>query len=868
MRKLYFLVVLCFGLTSFNSFSQINAENDIFGVVYGASDVIAGNILLNDSLNGGSIPPSQVTITILSSTNPGVYISGINVIVAGGTPRGTYTIAYQICTTDNTLCDSAIVTINTELIANPDYFDGFCPNVYVGNILGMGSNLNNIDTLNGVPAHLEPYVTQPGNVTHPADVVLTVIQGYPGVIDISSNGDVYLGPSSIIVSGNLTVTYQLCEIANPTNCDVGYLTVNIYPQFVQAQDDDFTSNPIDNLVGGFAGNVLWNDYSSCLGNLNNPSSTVTPIVLPNGLNLSNEGSVYVAIGTTPGIHLLYYNVCENLYGGCGTAYAFVAVTGISALVANYDDFSVPNYPNSSTASVLNNDTLNGSSFSPSLVSLTALNNPVGFTLDGNGTISIAPNVPEGTYTVPYQICLLSDPSVCYVNYAYVVVLKNRILGKVKFDADANGCDVNDSYLNNISVKNVNGSVTYSSSTYFNPSQYYLIGDSGINTVSVTGLPSYFTVTPATQVFNFTTPGTTVAPDFCITANASVDDLEIILIPLFNVVPGLPAVYDIWFKNNGSTTLSGQISFQFDNSKMSFLTSSPSPNSTTTNTLVYNYSNIAPFESRTINNVKFQVAIPPTVNLGDYASFSGSITPVVSDATPLNNSYAMNQLVVNSQDPNDIAVHEGQTITLDQAQQDCLHYTIRFQNIGTSDAINIKVVNDLEAKLDWSTFQLISTSHTCRVKNENGHNEFLFEGINLPGTNNEPLSHGYITYKVKPVSTVTVGDEFSNFANIYFDFNAPILTNTATTLIVPILNNSSFAFSNLNYFPNPVKNSLTISNDTLIDSIEVSSILGQQILSQKVNSLQTEINLSTLSNGIYFVKVVCNGAEKTLKVIKE
>ncbi len=92
--------------------------------------------------------------------------------------------------------------------------------------------------------------------------------------------------------------------------------------------------------------------------------------------------------------------------------------------------------------------------------------------------------------------------------------------------------------------------------------------------------------------------------------------------------------------------------------------------------------------------------------------------------------------------------------------------------------------------------------------------------------------------------------------------------TAVVTLLSTFSLDDFSFNNLNYFPNPVKNSLTISNDTLMESVEVSSILGQQIFSQKVNNLETEINLSTLSNGIYFVKVVCNGAEKTLKIIKE
>ncbi|WP_395065053.1 T9SS type A sorting domain-containing protein [Flavobacterium sp.] len=869
MKKHYLPLLFLFSiLTSFNTFAQINAVDDNFEVVYGATNVVAGNFLLNDTLNGNQALASNVSITTVSSSNPGVTISGTNINVAAGTPQGSYVLVYQICIIGNpTSCDTGVVTINTELITYPDSFTTSNCQYYVGNILGTNGNPLFIDTLNGVPAILQTYYTNPGNIIHPANVVVTLINTYPG-INLNPNGDIFILPG-VLAPGNYPLTYQLCEIANPNNCDVSFATIGIVPGFLYAAPDDFSFSPIDNTVGGATMSVLNNDFSECNGMLNQFNSFVYPQSIPNGLTLQSDGVITVPVGTPPGTYIIQYGVCETTpFGTCSSATAIVVVTGISSLVANYDYLDV-NYPNATTTlSVLTNDTLNGSPLNSNDIIITPLNIPAGFSINANGTIAIG-NVSEGTYPVPYQICRATNLSDCTVNYAYVVVFKNRILGKVKFDANANGCDASDPFLNNISIKNNNNSNAYTSYTNYNgASDYYLIGDVGTNTVSVTNLPSYFTVTPATQVFNFTLPGTTIAPDFCITANTNVDDLEIVLIPRFNVVPGLPAYYDILYKNNGSTTLSGQVTFQFDNTKMTFSSSTPSPNNIGLNTITYNFASLAPFEKRKIYNVKLLVATPPTVDSGNVVSFSGNITPLVADATPIDNSSAVNQTVVNAQDPNDIIVHEGATITLAQAQQGYLHYTIRFQNVGTSDAINIKVLNDLDPKLDWSTFQLITSSHNCRVKNKNGHNEFLFEGIYLPGTTNEPLSHGYVTYKVKPIASIAVGNVIPNAASIYFDYNAPITTNTASTTVVSNLSIENFAFSNFNYYPNPVKNSLTISNSSVIDAIELTSILGQNILSKKINDLQTELNISSLSKGIYFVKVSSQGQEKIVKIIKE
>ncbi|MBK7970889.1 MAG: hypothetical protein IPK08_19305 [Bacteroidetes bacterium] len=45
---------------------------------------------------------------------------------------------------------------------------------------------------------------------------------------------------------------------------------------------------------------------------------------------------------------------------------------------------------------------------------------------------------------------------------------------------------------------------------------------------------------------------------------------------------------------------------------------------------------------------------------------------------------------------------------------------------------------------------------------------ICSNINLPDSNaNEPASHGFISYRIKPLSTLTAGTEFTNLAAIYF-----------------------------------------------------------------------------------------------------
>ena len=138
------------------SFAQVVANDETFDVIYGTSQITAGNFLLNDTRNGSQATTTNVTISLVFSTSTGVSISGSNIIVAAGTPQGTYTLIYQICDIANpNVCDTGIVTINTQL-------QTYDQNMTFGGCNGFGNIVNGNwggqnSTLNGVPVVLVPY---------------------------------------------------------------------------------------------------------------------------------------------------------------------------------------------------------------------------------------------------------------------------------------------------------------------------------------------------------------------------------------------------------------------------------------------------------------------------------------------------------------------------------------------------------------------------------------------------------------------------------------------------------------------------------------------------------------------------------------
>ncbi|WP_449274554.1 T9SS type A sorting domain-containing protein [Lacinutrix gracilariae] len=78
-----------------------------------------------------------------------------------------------------------------------------------------------------------------------------------------------------------------------------------------------------------------------------------------------------------------------------------------------------------------------------------------------------------------------------------------------------------------------------------------------------------------------------------------------------------------------------------------------------------------------------------------------------------------------------------------------------------------------------------------------------------------------------------------------------------------------AFNDLfSYFPNPVNNNLTLTAQKDIENIAVYNMLGQEVLRTAPNAVNTEVNMSALQAGAYFVKVTIGNATETVKVIKK
>jgi hypothetical protein len=447
-----------------------------------------------------------------------------------------------------------------------------------------------------------------------------------------------------------------------------------------------------------------------------------------------------------------------------------------------------------------------------------------------------------------------------------------IQGNNKSDINDNGCDSNDLSISNLKIA-ITGDNSNSGFFTSNMTGDYSISlNSGNYNLSPTlENPSYFNVSPVNFTVNFPPTTSPFTQNFCINANGVKNDIEVTVLPGFVARPGFDADYKIIYKNKGNQLSNGSLSFSFDDNVMDLVNALPVNTSSTSNNLSWTYSNLNPFETREIE-LTFNINSPmetPAVNAGDILNYTATIVGA-ADEMPSDNTFTLNQTVVNSYDPNDKTCLEGATITPSMVGN-YVHYVIRFENTGTFPAQNV-VISDIinTTKFDLSSLVPQSSSHSflTRINSTTGKVEFIFENINLPfdDANND----GYVAFKIKTKSTLVLGNTFSNTANIYFDYNFPIVTNTATTTIA-VLSKQDFDFgSYFNVYPIPAKDVLHLDtkNEIGLKTINIYNTFGQMVMVVTNPENNATIDVANLKTGTYFIKVITNKGTANTKFIKE
>ncbi|AXG73183.1 T9SS C-terminal target domain-containing protein [Flavobacterium arcticum] len=442
---------------------------------------------------------------------------------------------------------------------------------------------------------------------------------------------------------------------------------------------------------------------------------------------------------------------------------------------------------------------------------------------------------------------------------------NAITGTVRFDLDSNGCDTSDitqSFVKVTSIHDNNVNTIFTNSNGY----YSFAAETGDYNVALdlNEMP-YFTSTAA-PVINFAAlDGTSIVQDLCITPDGIHPDLEVVAATNWSMAPGFDTMFFLIYKNKGNQMLDGTISFSFDDAVLEHVSAIPAYDNLTSGLLSWDFADLEPFETRQII-VTLHLNSPtdtPPVNIDEEFDFTVLGTISQTDDTPEDNEVTFSQITTGSFDPNNIVCLQGASLSPDEIGE-YLHYTINFENIGTGAAQFVVVTDEIDAtKYDVNSLQVLNSSHAVNASLENNTITFRFDDIDLA-----PDAQGNVTFKIKSLNTIAVGESVMNDASIVFDFNEAIETNDAITTFEATAAAQNFTNATVSLYPNPATDVVTITANSAIKAIAVYDIQGRLLSNVEMNSSTTSFSLSANPSGVYFAKITTANGTTTEKIIKK
>lgn len=347
------------------------------------------------------------------------------------------------------------------------------------------------------------------------------------------------------------------------------------------------------------------------------------------------------------------------------------------------------------------------------------------------------------------------------------------------------------------------------------------------------------------------------------SNIPVQDLQAYLFHQTSVSPGFPVWVYLDYYNSGTILMNGTVQYRYPTGTTVNATSVvPASHDVANRLLTFNFSSLLPGTS---NSIMVDLDASVTLTLGSLATDTLWVNPISGDVTPANNISVVVDSVSGSWDPNDKAVSpkgEGNHGIVPLSTNE-LSYRIRFQNTGNAAAQTVVIRDAISNNIDLTTVKVSDASHEHTVEIIGNELVVTFANINLPDSGaNYAASQGYINVHAKLKPDLTNGTQIFNTANIYFDFNAPVITNTVVTTLGTYVSgideSPNFDFA---IMPNPANNQISLRGEFERGSVyELMNQLGQVLLNGQVNSNSTNVNIADLSSGIYLVKIT--SGEKT------
>lgn len=302
-------------------------------------------------------------------------------------------------------------------------------------------------------------------------------------------------------------------------------------------------------------------------------------------------------------------------------------------------------------------------------------------------------------------------------------------------------------------------------------------------------------------------------------------------------------------------------------RLRFDSASVAPMRISGNVIEWRLDSLAPEEQRTMS---VYLTASRTLSRGDTVCEEVSVSNLL-DNKPWNNQRRTCVVAMASYDPNEIVVDpagvgaDGVLPALDTT----LTYTIRFQNTGNDTAFNVAVYDTLAPELHPATIEFGAASHPYTVGFGPGNALiWRFENIMLPdSTTNEARSHGYFSYSIRLRPETSPKTRIENRGSIYFDYNAPVHTNTvANTTPSPSAVELPVDVHALTIAPNPATDRLVLHGAIPpASTLSIRNMLGQHVRDVAAGeAAHGSIDLTGLPTGDYLLALRSGERVTTLR----
>ncbi len=342
-------------------------------------------------------------------------------------------------------------------------------------------------------------------------------------------------------------------------------------------------------------------------------------------------------------------------------------------------------------------------------------------------------------------------------------------------------------------------------------------------------------------------------DFGIVLQANVQDL-VVSVTAEPARPGFDNLVWVQCSNIGTVPVNGSVNFTFDPDQ-TWVGSSTTPTTLIGNTAAWAFTAL-PLGGSVVHTITLHT--DSAIALGTPLHHVLQAEPMATDQTPLDNTTQLVDSVVGSFDPNDKLLSPMELLPAELLSGPYLNYTIRFQNTGTYPAERVVITDALDQALVASSLQVLSSSHACTWTLLDGTLRVVFDPIALPDSATDQLgSNGFVRFRIRPSAGLLPGTQVPNHANIFFDYNLPVITDPVVFTVLDPSGVNDEQAEQLVLFPSPTGGLLWLRSSSLGGNampVEVIDATGRLVLREQAFLHHRPLDVSALPAGAYLLRV--------------